>query len=78
MGEVTVTATPLPRSLSDLATPADVVAGEQLQVQEQRTLGQTLSRQPGVSSTYYGPNASRPIIRARSASGNNSPATNRL
>jgi iron complex outermembrane receptor protein len=63
--EVTVTATPLPRSLSDLATPADVVAGEQLRVQEQRTLGQTLSRQPGVSSTYYGPNASRPIIRGQ-------------
>ena len=63
--EVTVTATPLPRSLSDLATPADVVTGEQLRVQEQRTLGETLSRQPGVSSSYYGPNASRPIIRGQ-------------
>ncbi len=63
--EVTVTATPLPRSLSDLATPADVVTGEQLRVQEQRTLGETLSRQPGVSSTYFGPNASRPIIRGQ-------------
>lgn len=63
--EVTVTATPLPRSLSDLVTPADQVTGEQLRVQEQRTLGETLSRQPGVSSTYYGPNASRPIIRGQ-------------
>lgn len=63
--EVTVTATPLPRSLSELATPADVVTGEELRVQEQRTLGETLSRQPGVSSTYYGPNASRPIIRGQ-------------
>ena len=63
--EVTVTATPLPRSLSDLVTPADQVTGEGLRVQEQRTLGETLSRQPGVSSTYYGPNASRPIVRGQ-------------
>src|SRR5262245_13936640 len=60
--EITVTATPLPRSLSELATPTDVVSGEDLRVNEQRTLGETLSQQPGVASTYYGPNASRPII----------------
>ena len=63
--EITVTATPLPRSLSELATPTDVVSGEELRVNEQRTLGETLSQQPGVSSTYYGPNASRPIIRGQ-------------
>src|SRR5262249_23267421 len=39
--EVTVTATP-PRSLSDLATPTDVLTGQQLQQQMQSTLGQTL------------------------------------
>ena len=33
--------------------------------EQQRTLGETLSQQPGVSSTYYGPNASRPIIRGQ-------------
>ena len=27
------------------------------------TLGETLDGTPGVSSTYFGPNASRPIIR---------------
>ena len=64
--EVTVTATPIPRSLSDLVTPATEVSGEQLRIQEQRTLGDTLSRQPGVSSSSYGPNASRPIIRGQS------------
>jgi iron complex outermembrane receptor protein len=63
--EVTVTAAPLPRSLSELATPADVLSGQELQVQEQRTLGETLSREPGISSTYFGPNASRPIIRGQ-------------
>src|SRR4029453_544556 len=50
--EIPVTATPLPRSLSELATPTDVVSGEDLRVNEQRTLGETLSQQPGVSSTY--------------------------
>jgi iron complex outermembrane recepter protein len=63
--EVTVTAAPLPRSLSELATPTDVLSGQDLQVQQQRTLGETLSREPGVSSTYFGPNASRPIIRGQ-------------
>src|SRR4029453_3532325 len=63
--EVTVTAAPLPRSLSELATPTDVLSGQDLQVQGQRTLGETLSREPGVSSTYFGPNASRPIIRGQ-------------
>src|SRR5262249_56056789 len=64
--EVTVTATPL-RSLSDLATPTDVLSGQQLQQQMQSTLGQTLDQQPGVSSTYYGPNPSRPTIPGQAA-----------
>src|SRR4029450_2188324 len=64
-GAVTVTATPLPRSLSELATPTDVVSGEDLRLNQQRTLGETLSQPPGVSPPYYGPNASRPIIRGQ-------------
>lgn len=63
--EVTVTVTPLPRSVSDLATPAEVLKGEDLRVELQPTLGETLARQPGVSSTYYGPNSSRPVIRGQ-------------
>jgi iron complex outermembrane receptor protein len=63
--EVTVTASPLPRSLSELATPAAVLTGEDLRIQQQQTLGQTLRDEPGVSSTDYGPNASRPIIRGQ-------------
>jgi len=63
--EVTVTASPLPRTLSELATPASVLTGEDLRLEQQRTLGETLSEQPGVASTNYGPNASRPIIRGQ-------------
>jgi iron complex outermembrane receptor protein len=63
--EITVTASPLPRSLSELATPADVLSGEELHQRQESTLGETLSSEPGVSSTYFGPNASRPIIRGQ-------------
>jgi iron complex outermembrane receptor protein len=34
-----------------------------LLLRQQSTLGETLSGTPGVSSTYFGPSASRPIIR---------------
>lgn len=61
--EVTVTANPLGSALFDLATPFTVLEGEELQFQLQPTLGETLSQQPGINSTYFGPNASRPVIR---------------
>ncbi len=40
-----------------------MLAGEELHRLGQATLGETLSSVPGVSSTYYGPGASRPVIR---------------
>ena len=61
--ETTVTATPLARTLSDLAQPVTILSGEELVLRNQPTLGDTLATQPGVSSTYYGPGASRPVIR---------------
>lgn len=61
--ETTVTATPLGRTLSELAQPVTVLKGEELLLRNQPTLGDTLASQPGVSSTYYGPGASRPVIR---------------
>ena len=40
-----------------------VLQGEELLMHAQSTLGETLATTPGVSSSYFGPNASRPIIR---------------
>ena len=40
-----------------------VLQGEELMINSQSTLGETLALTPGVSSSYFGPNASRPIIR---------------
>ena len=58
---VVVTGNPL-RS-SDLATPVSVLAGDGLVLRRGSSLAETLADQPGLSSTYFGPNANRPIVR---------------
>ena len=59
--EVTVTGNPL--GAADLIAPAASYSGAGLLLRSKTTLGETLDGTPGVSSTYFGPNASRPIIR---------------
>ena len=61
--EVVVTATASPRSQLEVAQPTSVLADEDLVLRSDTTLGETLDEEPGVSSTYFGPGASRPIIR---------------
>jgi iron complex outermembrane receptor protein len=58
---VVVTGNPL-RS-RELAAPISVLAGDELVLRRGSSLGETLNGQPGVSSSYFGPNANRPIIR---------------
>jgi iron complex outermembrane receptor protein len=60
---VVVTARPDARSASEVAQPVAVLEGQELRLRMEPTLGETLSKLPGVSSTYFGPGASRPIIR---------------
>ncbi|TAG26403.1 MAG: TonB-dependent receptor [Burkholderiales bacterium] len=61
LAPVTVTANPL--SSSEIIAPAQAVSSTGLLLRQQSTLGEALNGLPGVSSTYFGPNASRPIIR---------------
>ena len=61
--EVTITGNPL--GASDLIAPGAQYSGEGLLLRSKTTLGETLDGTPGVSSTYFGPNASRPIIRGQ-------------
>ena len=61
--EVLVTASPDARGQSEVAQPTSVLTGEELDLRLAPTLGETLSEQPGVTSTYFGPGASRPVIR---------------
>lgn len=60
---VTVTAVPTHGGESHLAQPTIVIADEDLRRKEVATLGETLNRELGVSSTSFGAGASRPLIR---------------
>ena len=57
--EIVVTAAPL----GDVLQPTSVFGGVELFTDRAPTLGETLAEQPGVSSSYFGPASSRPIIR---------------
>jgi len=58
-----VSASPFGRTQADLAQPTTVLTGQEVNLRMTRTLGELLAGQPGVASTYFGPNASRPVIR---------------
>jgi iron complex outermembrane receptor protein len=60
--EIIVTA-PYARDRKLVATAVTVLQGDALQLQQRSTIGETLARQPGVSASFFGPNASRPILR---------------
>ncbi len=62
MDEMVITA-PLDRPLFKQAQSASILSGQNLTLAIEPSLGETLSRMPGVSSSYFGPAASRPIIR---------------
>ncbi len=58
-----VSAGPDAKSAFDLAQGTSVLVSDQLRRSALATLGDTLAATPGVNATYYGPGASRPIIR---------------
>lgn len=60
--EIVVTAL-IPRTQTDILSGVSVVSGEALSRDLHGTIGETLTRQPGVSATSFGPNASRPVLR---------------
>jgi iron complex outermembrane recepter protein len=47
----------------EVVAPVSTLSGAELLIKRASTLGETLNGLPGVSSTWYGPNASRPVIR---------------
>ncbi len=52
-----------PVRADDLYQAANALSGRELRAALDASLGETLAGQPGVSSTYFGPAASRPVIR---------------
>ena len=63
--QVIVTATPLSRTVEELAQPTTVLFGDELTKKQSTSIGETLSQEPGLSSTYFGPVSSRPVIRGQ-------------
>ena len=61
--EVVVTGVPRDRAAGEIAQSVTVVGGDELDRVRASTLGETLANQLGVSSSYFGAGASRPIIR---------------
>jgi iron complex outermembrane receptor protein len=51
------------RNRDDILAGTSVVSGAELARDLRPTIGETLARQPGVSATSFGPNASRPVLR---------------
>jgi iron complex outermembrane recepter protein len=56
-------ATPFKRNQVDLAQSTTVLAGRALLLKQRPTLGATLGGETGISDSYFGPGASRPIVR---------------
>lgn len=61
--EIVVSASVDTRGAGEVYQPVSVVNQEELAERAQPTLGETLAQEPGVTSTYFGPGSSRPVIR---------------
>ena len=61
--EIFITGSPLGRDRFDVVQGTSVLTGDRLAAALRPSIGETLSSQPGVTSTFFGPYASRPIIR---------------
>ncbi len=65
LDEIIVTGSPLARSVNDTITGISVLTGDELADRLASTIGETLKSEPGISSTFFGAGASRPIVRGQ-------------
>ncbi len=65
MEEIVVSASPLGRTADDLTQPALVLDAEDLLRKSANSIGETLANELGMSTTYFGPVAGRPVIRGQ-------------
>lgn len=61
--EIVVSASPEARAADETYQPVEVLGHEELALRLEPSLGETLAKSPGVTSTYFGPASSRPVIR---------------
>jgi iron complex outermembrane receptor protein len=65
LDEIVVEGIPLERTIKELAQPTAVLGGDELARRQAASIGETLAHELGVSSTYFGPVSSRPVIRGQ-------------
>ena len=65
LDEIVVTAAPLGRTADDLTQPVAILDKEALLTKAAASIGETLANEAGVSATYFGPVAGRPVIRGQ-------------
>ncbi len=63
IGTVTVTASPLGASETEMTQPVTVLTDEDLRRRQSASIGDTVGRELGVQSSAFGPAAGRPVIR---------------
>lgn len=61
--EIVVTGSPIGHPEHESIIAASVLTADEIAERNAASIGELLRRQPGVSSTFFGPAASRPIIR---------------
>ncbi|MGM9491757.1 TonB-dependent receptor [Ideonella sp. YS5] len=64
-GTQTIVVTGNPLASDDIAAPSTTLGGDKLTLRRGSSLGETLDGLPGVSASYFGPNANRPVIRGQ-------------
>jgi len=64
LDHVVVSAHPYGRPAHEIAQPTHILSDLHLDQHQATSLGELLASEPGVSSSYFGPGASRPIIRS--------------
>ncbi|GAB4517791.1 MAG: TonB-dependent receptor [Parvularculaceae bacterium] len=63
---IIVQSSPLGQSLGEAILSTTVLSQEELERRVSSSIGETLRREAGVSSTFFGPGSSRPVIRGLS------------
>ncbi len=63
--EIIVEGVPLDRTIKELAQPTSVISGDELTKRQAASIGEALAHELGVSSSYFGPVSSRPVIRGQ-------------
>ncbi|MEM6850869.1 MAG: TonB-dependent receptor plug domain-containing protein, partial [Pseudomonadota bacterium] len=61
--QIVVTASPLGTTLDQTIIGTSIVTKDEIARNFQNTIAETIAREPGISTTYFGAGASRPIIR---------------